>query len=115
MFAVDAIIFGCDTLQVRARTSAGYGAFSRRFEFQTSPYCEYTREREHDRTIKFNMRVTHTCNSRCQVCFLCVPNPTFSSAVTATSERAQASIVVVAITLALVLLAVVAGFLLSGR
>uniref|UniRef100_A0A8D0DBH5 receptor protein-tyrosine kinase n=1 Tax=Sander lucioperca TaxID=283035 RepID=A0A8D0DBH5_SANLU len=24
--------------QVRARTSAGYGAFSRRFEFQTSPY-----------------------------------------------------------------------------
>uniref|UniRef100_A0AAX7VN80 receptor protein-tyrosine kinase n=1 Tax=Astatotilapia calliptera TaxID=8154 RepID=A0AAX7VN80_ASTCA len=26
--------------QVRARTSAGYGAFSRRFEFQTSPYCE---------------------------------------------------------------------------
>uniref|UniRef100_A0A8D3EEJ7 receptor protein-tyrosine kinase n=1 Tax=Scophthalmus maximus TaxID=52904 RepID=A0A8D3EEJ7_SCOMX len=33
--------------QVRARTSAGYGAFSRRFEFQTSPYCEYNvRERE---------------------------------------------------------------------
>ncbi|KAG7267457.1 hypothetical protein CRUP_006613 [Coryphaenoides rupestris] len=26
--------------QVRARTSAGYGAFSRRFEFQTSPYCK---------------------------------------------------------------------------
>uniref|UniRef100_A0A3B4FT92 receptor protein-tyrosine kinase n=1 Tax=Pundamilia nyererei TaxID=303518 RepID=A0A3B4FT92_9CICH len=50
--------------QVRARTSAGYGAFSRRFEFQTSPYS---------------------------------------------------SIVAVAITLALVLLAVVAGFLLSGR
>uniref|UniRef100_UPI003AAB6F53 ephrin type-A receptor 5 n=1 Tax=Centroberyx gerrardi TaxID=166262 RepID=UPI003AAB6F53 len=59
--------------QVRARTSAGYGAFSRRFEFQTSPYL------------------------------------------TATSERAQASIVAVAVTLALVLLAVVAGFLLSGR
>uniref|UniRef100_A0A3Q3RRY2 receptor protein-tyrosine kinase n=1 Tax=Mastacembelus armatus TaxID=205130 RepID=A0A3Q3RRY2_9TELE len=54
--------------QVRARTSAGYGAFSRRFEFQTSPYL------------------------------------------TATSERAQASIVAVAITLALVLLAV-SGFL----
>uniref|UniRef100_A0A8C2XEP5 receptor protein-tyrosine kinase n=1 Tax=Cyclopterus lumpus TaxID=8103 RepID=A0A8C2XEP5_CYCLU len=48
--------------QVRARTSAGYGAFSRRFEFQTSPYS---------------------------------------------------SIVAVAITLALVLLAVVAGFLLT--
>uniref|UniRef100_A0A3P8RYY3 receptor protein-tyrosine kinase n=1 Tax=Amphiprion percula TaxID=161767 RepID=A0A3P8RYY3_AMPPE len=29
--------------QVRARTSAGYGAFSRRFEFQTSPYREYSR------------------------------------------------------------------------
>ena len=27
--------------QVRARTSAGYGAFSRRLEFDTSPYCEY--------------------------------------------------------------------------
>lgn len=27
--------------QIRARTSAGYGGFSRRFEFETSPYCEY--------------------------------------------------------------------------
>ncbi|KAF0031055.1 hypothetical protein F2P81_015610 [Scophthalmus maximus] len=27
--------------QVRARTSAGYGAFSRRFEFQTSPYLKF--------------------------------------------------------------------------
>ncbi|XP_029372458.1 ephrin type-A receptor 5 isoform X4 [Echeneis naucrates] len=27
--------------QVRARTSAGYGAFSRRFEFQTSPYFKF--------------------------------------------------------------------------
>uniref|UniRef100_A0A8C1B098 receptor protein-tyrosine kinase n=1 Tax=Cyprinus carpio carpio TaxID=630221 RepID=A0A8C1B098_CYPCA len=25
--------------QIRARTSAGYGGFSRRFEFETSPYC----------------------------------------------------------------------------
>ncbi|KAG7252338.1 hypothetical protein CRUP_000412, partial [Coryphaenoides rupestris] len=58
--------------QVRARTSAGYGAFSRRFEFQTSPYLA------------------------------------------ASSERAQASVVAVAITLVLVLLALVAGFLLSG-
>ena len=41
--------------------------------------------------------------------------PPLSRAVTATSERAQVSIVAVAITLALVLLAVVAGFLLSGR
>ena len=40
---------GCFPLQVRARTSAGYGAFSRRFEFQTSPYCEYTRVRERER------------------------------------------------------------------
>ncbi|XP_077479507.1 ephrin type-A receptor 5-like isoform X1 [Stigmatopora argus] len=59
--------------QVRARTSAGYGAFSRRFEFQTSPYL------------------------------------------TASSGRAQASIVAVAVTLALVFLAAVAGFLLRGR
>uniref|UniRef100_A0A8C5B1N4 receptor protein-tyrosine kinase n=1 Tax=Gadus morhua TaxID=8049 RepID=A0A8C5B1N4_GADMO len=59
--------------QVRARTSAGYGAFSRRFEFQTSP------------------------------------------SLAASSERAQASVVAVAVTLALVLLALVAGFLLSGR
>ncbi|CAL8326208.1 unnamed protein product [Boreogadus saida] len=59
--------------QVRARTSAGYGAFSRRFEFQTSP------------------------------------------SFAASSERAQASVVAVAVTLALVLLALVAGFLLSGR
>uniref|UniRef100_A0A8C2KQI9 receptor protein-tyrosine kinase n=1 Tax=Cyprinus carpio TaxID=7962 RepID=A0A8C2KQI9_CYPCA len=26
--------------QIRARTSAGYGGFSRRFEFETSPYCK---------------------------------------------------------------------------
>uniref|UniRef100_H3CGW2 receptor protein-tyrosine kinase n=1 Tax=Tetraodon nigroviridis TaxID=99883 RepID=H3CGW2_TETNG len=60
--------------QVRARTSAGYGAFSRRFEFQTSP-----------------------------------------STVTGSGERAQASILAAAVTLALVLLALVAGCLLSGR
>ncbi|KAF3848878.1 hypothetical protein F7725_015375 [Dissostichus mawsoni] len=71
----------------QSQDSAGYGAFSRRFEFQTSPYCEYTSEREPEHII---------------------------STLTATSERAQASIVAVAITLALVLLAVVAGFLLSG-
>uniref|UniRef100_A0A671PQY9 receptor protein-tyrosine kinase n=1 Tax=Sinocyclocheilus anshuiensis TaxID=1608454 RepID=A0A671PQY9_9TELE len=28
--------------QIRARTSAGYGGFSRRFEFETSPYCNNT-------------------------------------------------------------------------
>uniref|UniRef100_A0A8B9JXJ1 receptor protein-tyrosine kinase n=1 Tax=Astyanax mexicanus TaxID=7994 RepID=A0A8B9JXJ1_ASTMX len=27
--------------QIRARTSAGYGGFSRRFEFETSPYCKH--------------------------------------------------------------------------
>lgn len=27
--------------QIRARTSAGYGGFSQRFEFETSPYREY--------------------------------------------------------------------------
>lgn len=93
------------TTQVRARTSAGYGAFSRRFEFQTSPYCEYR---------------DYTINSRCQMqlcvlCSLCLIPRFLCLAVTATSERAQASIIAVAITLALVLLAVVAGFLLSGR
>lgn len=55
-------ISGCDALQVRARTSAGYGAFSRRFEFQTSPYCEYARQRvkysDHDGRIKFNLLKT---------------------------------------------------------
>uniref|UniRef100_A0AAQ4QDE5 receptor protein-tyrosine kinase n=1 Tax=Gasterosteus aculeatus aculeatus TaxID=481459 RepID=A0AAQ4QDE5_GASAC len=39
-------IFAFAASQVRARTSAGYGAFSRRFEFQTSPYCEYPQEKE---------------------------------------------------------------------
>lgn len=27
--------------QIRARTAAGYGGFSRRFEFETSPLCKY--------------------------------------------------------------------------
>lgn len=36
------VLIGHVVFQVRARTSAGYGAFSRRFEFQTSPYCEYS-------------------------------------------------------------------------
>lgn len=26
--------------QIRARTAAGYGGFSRRFEFETSPECK---------------------------------------------------------------------------
>uniref|UniRef100_A0A8C7ZYV7 receptor protein-tyrosine kinase n=1 Tax=Oryzias sinensis TaxID=183150 RepID=A0A8C7ZYV7_9TELE len=55
--------------QVRARTSAGYGAFSRRFEFQTSPYrvlcfsfrrCGYSKakqdpeeEKMHFHNVKF--------------------------------------------------------------
>ncbi|XP_062333877.1 LOW QUALITY PROTEIN: ephrin type-A receptor 5 [Osmerus eperlanus] len=59
--------------QVRARTSAGYGAFSRRFEFDTSPYL--------------------------------APS----------TSQSQVPIVVVAITVALVLLALVTWFLLSGR
>lgn len=84
-------------LQVRARTSAGYGAFSRRFEFQTSP-----RESQ--------------LVSSCPPPSACL-TPPFSPplTVTASSERAQASIVAAAVTLALVLLALVAGFLLSGR
>ncbi|KAM6987026.1 ephrin type-A receptor 5 [Aplochiton taeniatus] len=61
------------TFQVRARTSAGYGGFSRRFDFQTSPYLA------------------------------------------ASSERGQVPIAAAAITVGLVLLALVTGFLLSGR
>lgn len=71
-----------DALQVRARTSAGYGAFSRRFEFQTSPYCEYTKEKER-MTIQWSLTCTQLppvfwgcINNRCQVwfcvCVLCV-------------------------------------------
>ncbi|XP_064833297.1 ephrin type-A receptor 5 isoform X1 [Oncorhynchus masou masou] len=60
--------------QIRARTSAGYGGFSRRFEFETSPYS-----------------------------------------VAASSDRSQFPIVVVAITVGVILLALVTGLLLSGR
>ncbi|KAK6322920.1 hypothetical protein J4Q44_G00077120 [Coregonus suidteri] len=59
--------------QIRARTSAGYGGFSRRFEFETSPYLA------------------------------------------ASSDRSQVPIVAVAITVGVILLALVTGFLLSGR
>lgn len=78
-------------------------------------------EWEHDGTIKFDLYVTPTCfwrlhQQRMPGVFFSVSNPTsFLLAVTATSERAQASIVAVSITLGLVLLAVVVGFLLSGR
>ncbi|XP_034145957.1 ephrin type-A receptor 5 isoform X4 [Esox lucius] len=60
--------------QIRARTSAGYGGFSRRFEFETSPYL-----------------------------------------VAASSDQSQVPIVAVGITVAVILLALVTGFLLSGR
>eukprot|EP00063_Salmo_salar_P019710 XP_013994545.1 PREDICTED: ephrin type-A receptor 5 isoform X2 [Salmo salar] len=59
--------------QIRARTSAGYGGFSRRFEFETSPY------------------------------------------IAASSDRSQFPIVAVAITVGVILLALVTGLLLSGR
>uniref|UniRef100_A0A6Q2Y4Z9 receptor protein-tyrosine kinase n=1 Tax=Esox lucius TaxID=8010 RepID=A0A6Q2Y4Z9_ESOLU len=59
--------------QIRARTSAGYGGFSRRFEFETSPYLA------------------------------------------ASSDQSQVPIVAVGITVAVILLALVTGFLLSGR
>ncbi|XP_064863758.1 ephrin type-A receptor 5 [Oncorhynchus nerka] len=59
--------------QIRARTSAGYGGFSRRFEFETSPYLA------------------------------------------ASSDRSQFPIVAVAITVGVILLALVTGLLLSGR
>ncbi|XP_056592338.1 ephrin type-A receptor 5 isoform X1 [Triplophysa dalaica] len=60
--------------QIRARTSAGYGGFSRRFEFETSPYS-----------------------------------------VAASSEQGQVPIIAVAVTVGIILTALVTGFLMSGR
>ncbi|XP_071598871.1 ephrin type-A receptor 5 isoform X21 [Heliangelus exortis] len=59
--------------QIRARTAAGYGVFSRRFEFETSPVLA------------------------------------------ASSDQSQIPIIVVSVTVGVILLAVVIGFLLSGR
>ncbi|TRZ00321.1 hypothetical protein DNTS_007152 [Danionella cerebrum] len=59
--------------QVRARTSAGYGGFSRRFEFETSPYLA------------------------------------------ASSEQGQVPVIAVAVTVGIILIALVTGFLMSGR
>uniref|UniRef100_A0AAY4AEY6 receptor protein-tyrosine kinase n=1 Tax=Denticeps clupeoides TaxID=299321 RepID=A0AAY4AEY6_9TELE len=58
--------------QIRARTSAGYGSFSRRFEFETSSYFA------------------------------------------ASSEQGQVPVIAVAVTVAIILLALATGFLLSG-
>ncbi|XP_071598864.1 ephrin type-A receptor 5 isoform X15 [Heliangelus exortis] len=58
--------------QIRARTAAGYGVFSRRFEFETSPVLA------------------------------------------ASSDQSQIPIIVVSVTVGVILLAVVIGFLLSG-
>ncbi|CAI5789673.1 ephrin type-A receptor 5 isoform X3 [Podarcis lilfordi] len=60
--------------QIRARTAAGYGSFSRRFEFETSPVS-----------------------------------------VAASSDQSQIPIIAVSVTVGVILLAVVIGFLLSGR
>ncbi|KAG2465802.1 EPHA5 protein, partial [Polypterus senegalus] len=60
--------------QIRARTAAGYGGFSRRFEFETSPFL-----------------------------------------VAASSDQSQVPIIAVSVTVGVILLAVVTGFLLSGR
>uniref|UniRef100_A0A8C4RH16 receptor protein-tyrosine kinase n=1 Tax=Erpetoichthys calabaricus TaxID=27687 RepID=A0A8C4RH16_ERPCA len=59
--------------QIRARTAAGYGGFSRRFEFETSPFLA------------------------------------------ASSDQSQVPIIAVSVTVGVILLAVVTGFLLSGR
>ncbi|XP_075785368.1 ephrin type-A receptor 5 isoform X11 [Pelodiscus sinensis] len=59
--------------QIRARTAAGYGGFSRRFEFETSPVLA------------------------------------------ASSDQSQIPIIAVSVTVGIILLAVVIGFLLSGR
>uniref|UniRef100_A0A8C4RI48 receptor protein-tyrosine kinase n=1 Tax=Erpetoichthys calabaricus TaxID=27687 RepID=A0A8C4RI48_ERPCA len=58
--------------QIRARTAAGYGGFSRRFEFETSPFLA------------------------------------------ASSDQSQVPIIAVSVTVGVILLAVVTGFLLSG-
>ncbi|XP_064341059.1 ephrin type-A receptor 5 isoform X5 [Camelus dromedarius] len=60
--------------QIRARTAAGYGVFSRRFEFETIPVS-----------------------------------------VAASSDQSQIPIIAVSVTVGVILLAVVIGFLLSGR
>ncbi|KAM7156772.1 ephrin type-A receptor 5 isoform 4-T4 [Molossus nigricans] len=60
--------------QIRARTAAGYGVFSRRFEFETIPVS-----------------------------------------VAASSDQSQIPIIAVSVTVGVMLLAVVIGFLLSGR
>ncbi|XP_058153741.1 ephrin type-A receptor 5 isoform X6 [Dasypus novemcinctus] len=60
--------------QIRARTAAGYGIFSRRFEFETIPVS-----------------------------------------VAASSDQSQIPIIAVSVTVGIILLAVVIGFLLSGR
>ncbi|XP_053317672.1 ephrin type-A receptor 5 [Spea bombifrons] len=60
--------------QIRARTAAGYGTFSRRFEFETSP-------------VSF----------------------------AATGDQSQIPIIAVSVTVGVILLAGVVGFLLSGR
>ncbi|KAH0511334.1 Ephrin type-A receptor 5 [Microtus ochrogaster] len=60
--------------QIRARTAAGYGAFSRRFEFETTPVS-----------------------------------------VAASNDQSQIHIIAVSVTVGVILLAVMIGFLLSGR
>ncbi|XP_052054422.1 ephrin type-A receptor 5 isoform X8 [Apodemus sylvaticus] len=60
--------------QIRARTAAGYGVFSRRFEFETTPVS-----------------------------------------VAATNDQSQIPIIAVSVTVGVILLAVMIGFLLSGR
>ncbi|KAM8970285.1 ephrin type-A receptor 5 isoform 4-T4 [Sarcophilus harrisii] len=60
--------------QIRARTAAGYGVFSRKFEFETIPVS-----------------------------------------VAASSDQSQIPIIAVSVTVGVILLAVVIGFLLSGR
>ncbi|KAM5272042.1 ephrin type-A receptor 5 isoform 8-T8 [Ctenodactylus gundi] len=60
--------------QIRARTAAGYGVFSRRFEFETTPVS-----------------------------------------VAASNDQSQIPIIAVSVTVGVILLAVVIGFLLSGR
>ncbi|MGH0131272.1 UNVERIFIED_CONTAM: hypothetical protein FKN15_034876 [Acipenser sinensis] len=69
--------------QIRARTAAGYGGFSRRFEFETSPFSSSPNV--------INLIKTYFCS------------------------KSQVPVIAVSITVGVILLAVVTGFLLSGR
>ncbi|MGH0128883.1 UNVERIFIED_CONTAM: hypothetical protein FKN15_062934 [Acipenser sinensis] len=132
--------------QIRARTAAGYGGFSRRFEFETSPFSvaassdqsqvpviavsitdqetSYTIIKSKDMEISadglkpasvyiFQIRArTAAGYGGFSRRFEFETSP-FS--VAASSDQSQVPVIAVSITVGVILLAVVTGFLLSGR